>query len=250
MLVIRPEQMEAFEQAALRNFEQRAAEHLRETFPKHARFLGEGGVRDVVRHGLEKARGYGFSSERGFLLYLELMLLVGGGFDEDPQLPWAAQVLSSQSSAEPERLEALRARAAEYFERVAGAKGEHIDRALEKLRQTPVEGFRQSGGSDFATYMRTRLQMLYPEKCAGLGEEGVRALIRQGVEFARSHRLTTERGVVTSTVLMFFLGSGFASDPQFPWAAAILDDPALTDPPARADRLYAAAKDFLERWLA
>jgi len=251
VLRIRREQMDALDEAAMRRFEQRAIQHLKETFPKHARFRGEEGLRNTVRSGLERARQRGLASERGLLLYLELMVMLGSGFDADPQLPWASIILSDQSMGdEATRVDRLLERSREYFERVAGPKGEHIDRALQRVRQAPVEGFVASGGGDFDAYMRAKLTSIYPEKCADLGEAGVRALIRAGVEFARSRDLTTERGVVVSIVLMLFLGSGFAQDPQFPWAARVLADPALQDPSARADALYAAAKEYLERWLA
>lgn len=250
MLQIRQEQMEVLEQAVLRNFERRAMRHLQESFPKHARFMGEAGLQKVVGHGLERARAHGLVSERGQLLYLDLMLLVGSDFDQDPQLRWAGEVLADQAAAEGDRVARLHAAATAYLERVVGPNGEYIDRALQKLRQTPVEGFVTSGGGDFETYMRARLEAIYPEKCAHLGEDGVRALVRQGVVCARSHGLTTERGVVTAILLMLFLGSGFATDPQFPWAAAAIKDPAAAEPSARAERLYAAAKDYLQRWLA
>jgi len=251
VLRIRREQMEALDQAAWRRFEQRAIQHLKETFPKHARFRGEEGLRNTVRSGLDRARQRGLTSERGLLLYLEQMMMLGSGFDTDPQLPWASFILSDQSIGdEAARVERLLERSREYFERVAGPRGEHIDRALQRVRQAPVEGFVASGGGDFDAYMRAKLNAIYPEKCADLGEEGLRALVRQGVEFARNHDLTTERGVVVSIVLMLFLGSGFAEDPQFPWAAQVLADPALKEPSARADRLYSAAKEYLERWLA
>ncbi len=250
MLQIRPEQMEALEQAILRQFEQRAVRHVEEAFPKHARFLGNERVRQIVRLGLERARQQGLASERGLFLYLDLMFLLGADFARDPQLPWAAEILAAQDVPEPQLVDRLLERSKQYLERVVGPQGELIDAALQRVRQAPVEGFAASGGGDFEVYMRTRLSMIYPEKCLELGEEGVRGLLRAGVEFARSHGLRTERGVVISIVLLLFLGSGFADDPQFPWAAKALSDPSLTDPAARADRLHAAAKEYLERWLS
>jgi hypothetical protein len=49
---------------------------------------------------------------------------------------------------------------------------------------------------------------------------------------------------------MFILGSGFDADPQFPWAAAILDDPSVGHPDQQAQRLHLAAMQHLEKWLA
>lgn len=52
------------------------------------------------------------------------------------------------------------------------------------------------------------------------------------------------------TVLMFLLGSGFDTDEQFPWAAAVLEHGSIPDGAQRADRLYDEARGQLKKWLA
>src|SRR5262249_39606812 len=46
--------------------------------------------------------------------------------------------------------------------------------------------------------------------------------------------------------LIFMLGSDFDTDPQYPWAATILTDPAVTDQMVRADHLFQAVMRLLE----
>ena len=53
---------------------------------------------------------------------------------------------------------------------------------------------------------------------------------------------------VVYATLMFLLGSAFATDPAYPWAAAIVKDPGL-GAKEKARALIAAAKDHLERTL-
>lgn len=248
---IRREQMEVFEQAAVQGLEQRLFTHLQECFPKHCQVLGEAAIRALIRFGCDRAAHHGFTAEPGQRLYLDLMLLLGSHFDEDPQLPWAAEILADRSQPDQgARAQRLHAKACEYLDRALGPNNQHLDGALRQIRQETLEGFARSGAGSFENYMIMRLSMLYPEKCQYIREDCLRNLIQRGVSFARSYGLTTERGVVLSIALMFFLGSAFDTDPQFPWAAAVLNEPSIPDPPTRANRLYAEALAYLDRWLA
>jgi hypothetical protein len=250
MLIIRKEQMQVFEQAAVKSFESRMVEHLKKEFPKHSEAMGEGALQKVVRRGRERAAKYGLAGERSVRLYLELMLMLGSGFDEDPQLPWAADVLRNQGAGEETaRIDALYKKVGEYAHRTAGPKNEYLDRALRALPAEKLEGYIGSGAPSFEDYMLRRLGMLYREKAEAVGREPLRVMIARGVEGARRTRLITEAGVMLYVFLMFFLGSGFASDPQFRWASEILKDETLGEPAKKATRLHEAAMAYLGRFL-
>src|SRR5687767_9297821 len=96
MLRIRSEQITVFAEAALRNFEDRMVAHLENFAPNHSKILSEDEMRVVIRHGIKKAEDHGFTSERSIRIYTELMLMLGSSFDTDPQLPWAAELLSDE----------------------------------------------------------------------------------------------------------------------------------------------------------
>ena len=46
------------------------------------------GPRDFVQQALTRAALHGFTQPQECLRYLELMVVLGAGFNEDPQLPW------------------------------------------------------------------------------------------------------------------------------------------------------------------
>jgi hypothetical protein len=50
--------------------------------------------------------------------------------------------------------------------------------------------------------------------------------------------------------LMFALGHGFATDPQYPWISNTLYNSAVSDPDKRAERLYAKTMVYLDHVLA
>ncbi len=251
MLIIRKEQMDVFEAEAVRSFEARVAEHLKKKFPKHCEAMGDEALTKVVESGRERAATYGLQGERSVRLYLELMLMLGSGFDQDPQLPWAAAALGNRELGdESARIDALYRQVGEFAIRTAGPNNEYLNRTLSALPEERPEGYVGSGASNFEDYMLHRLTMLYPEKVEAVGREPLRVLIRRGVAGARRTGLTTEPGVILYVCLMFFLGAGFDGDPQFKWAADILNDKTLEEPDKKAARLREAATAFLKRFLA
>jgi hypothetical protein len=86
MLVIRHEQLAAFERARVDDFVERASGWLRERHPEPARPLGDDGVRATVRDAIARSARAGIVSEDGVLLYLRAMVEAGHDFDREP---WA-----------------------------------------------------------------------------------------------------------------------------------------------------------------
>ncbi len=258
-LKIRSEQVQVFEQAAVRNFEDRMIEHLKEFVPKHFKMLEEADFREIIQYGWERAKSYRLTSERSVRIYIQLVLMLGSGFDADPQIPWAAEILNDESGPdETERIDRLHDKAWDYADHVALDYGEaegDVDssRFVEKIRQIRRERneiLLSSDVPEFYKRMILEIKQTFPKKCAYIGELALRRLIQHAIETAKSYGITTERGVVLFSSMMFVLGSGFDTDPRLPWASAILNDSAIADQSKRVDQLLAGAVECLKRWWA
>ena len=249
MFRIRKEQVEALDKAAFQAFEERVAEHVKESFPKHAELCGEEAVRKVVRIGLERAQEYGIAKEGGLQLYIDLMFLLGSSFDTDPQLPWAAEVLSDTSIEESARLDRLFEHANDYMDEVSGPNNEFIDEAQGRILEESRRKVPREALSNLEGYLAGRLKFIFPEKCRYIGDDCLQAIVALGMDRAREQGLGTERGVLVLIGLKFMLGAGADEDPQFPWVSEILNDSSL-DVRERSDRLFEAATDFLKKWCA
>jgi len=97
MMTIRKEQKQAFVERELKDFEDRMVEHLVSVFPDSCEALGDPAVRRLIREGIARAARYGIESERGVCIYIDAMFAYGRGFDADPNLPWAARILTDPS---------------------------------------------------------------------------------------------------------------------------------------------------------
>ena len=92
MFRIRHQQLDEMVQARLEEYTIRLAGHLRKKFPEQSRMLGQDGLLDAARLGLERARGHGVSTEKDICGFTELMFRYGQDFDTNPDLPFAARI--------------------------------------------------------------------------------------------------------------------------------------------------------------
>lgn len=93
--------------------------------------------------------------------------------------------------------------------------------------------------------LAAHFQRHYPNECRRAGDAQLRYLISTGAERAALHGFETEIEVGLYINLMIILGCDFDRDPQFPWAAAQLDDDG-TEPRPRIDRLFRTTVEYLK----
>jgi len=134
MLIIRKEQIEAFEQVALKNFENEMFAYLEKNFPKNCEIHGETKTREIIRYGIEDAEVHGFTSERDVCMYINLMLMLGHCFYKDPQLPWASAIFNDENISPSIKIDRIYDKAMAYLDQVAGVNDENIKRALHRIR--------------------------------------------------------------------------------------------------------------------
>lgn len=93
MLTIRKAQMDALASEVVLDFEERALAHLCQASPEWRDAIEADQREQFVRHGLRRARKYGFETEFDVLRYLLAMQALGMQFDESPEHEWAGALL-------------------------------------------------------------------------------------------------------------------------------------------------------------
>lgn len=259
MLIIRKEQADVFKQIAFSGFENRMIAHLQKFTPRHFNILKEEDLRKVVRYGWEMARSRGFASERSVRLYIELMFMLGSGFDTDPQYPWEFQTVSGKMAPdESERIDQFHEKAWDLVDHAS------LDYTDGKGRVDPARltGKLRKLHSDLGTFSSREITPLalmnvdsllmeaFPNKYQYIGKNTVHFLITSAAETAKQYAVFSERGLATFVTMMFLLGCGFHNDPIFPWISEILNDPSFMDEAKKIDMLHAKALTFLERFWA
>ncbi|HEY3242218.1 MAG TPA: hypothetical protein VGM03_02615 [Phycisphaerae bacterium] len=106
---ISPAHLEAFSQQQQQRFEDEMVAYLTREHPAEAKKLGEPGMRDLIRQGIEKAKGYNIVLESDVARYIELMLTVSPDFD---QADGAPEILRRRRLSGMQKLDALENRQA------------------------------------------------------------------------------------------------------------------------------------------
>ncbi len=99
MLIIRDQQLQAL---ALETFEPWMVGHLEEFFPEDIAGLGPKTMSARIRVAVKQARQYGFVEDSQLCRYVDLTFILGPAFDQDPDLPWAAEILADRRVTDPE----------------------------------------------------------------------------------------------------------------------------------------------------
>lgn len=237
--------MGALRPVGLRSYEDELVAHFREFAPKHCEVIGDDFVREAIRLGFERSAQHGFALRGPVRSYIEHMFMFGSHFDTDPQVPWAAPLLADSETDEMARAELLYERTRAYLDRAAGPGNQYAIDALRAIRARAAQSIDVSAEA-FEEELLAEMKAMYPAKCACLGDEPLRKLIDDGRRGADELGGGTLRARVLVVVLGFALGSGFESDPLFPWVSRTLEDPRLDDPERRIERLEARALTYLD----
>jgi hypothetical protein len=248
MLVIRRAQLETLAQATRNRFEEEMVAHLKTFAPGQAAAAGEGGLRRLIRAGMERAGRYGFTLRGPVRLYLELMIVFGHEFDTDPLLAWAKRELRAGTGGELARADRLHAIALQYYAAVVGPNAEFKRRALRRLLREPVAQWLSGDLSDPG--VEAKLRSVHPEKCAAAGPEALPRVIAVARRRAREHGLPEASGGPLIAALLVGLGHGCLGDPVCPWLAASLRETDGLAGNQRADKLATRALAFASTVLA
>ncbi len=233
MMRISRSQFDAIAQAmAIESFEREMIAALRERAPGRAAALGSEALRRALRFGVRRARVHGVVNVGLLRTYVELMFELGGLFDTNPLLPWAAGALRDPDLAgEAARMDRLYQGARDYFLAV-GAPPDPRSPIREMLGDDLDDGRLLVEGSALDAMWRAR-----PGFYAHVGDRSLRDLVRRGPSEAARLGLGTVGGAALVVALSFVLGHGFAEDPLYPWIQATLEDASLATPVARVTRL-------------
>ena len=112
------------------------------------------------------------------------------------------------------------------------------------IRSAQMEVFRAKAHRAFADEMVEYLATFSPPLFATLSEASRYHVVELGIERAQGYGLSLRGPVRLYLELMVLLGSQFDTDPQYPWAAAVLNDPHALPEMQRAEQLYEHTMDY------
>jgi hypothetical protein len=104
---IRSETMKSFDQYIKDSFSVRMEAHLRQLYPEQIDRLSQKQLQSLIKDGLNGAEWYGIQSEEDTARFLELCVVLGNGFDAQPENAWARSILEEEGQPATDRLDAI-----------------------------------------------------------------------------------------------------------------------------------------------
>jgi hypothetical protein len=115
------------------------------------------------------------------------------------------------------------------------------------IRQDQFRALEGASIRSFETSMLDHAFGFAPRHCQILGRDGVFNVIRFAMRRAERYGLTWRGPIRLYLELVFLIGADFDTDPLLPWASTILNDPTIDNQMIRAERLYNAMYEYLDR---
>ncbi len=268
MLSVSQRQLDLIADVRMRDVHELLLARGQRLFPVDAALIGPDALSELAEHAMRRARKHGLEMTFDVFSYFDLMFALGSHFDVDPFLPWAASALSLAGEGS-ERLQLLREDALVWIEAATGEDGRPAVKAMVRARDLTVEDITQLRIGTVCTFtapfpdpdlaavdnvdrmqpsptvgetlerLRAFLTDVHPPKSRAMGIEAIEEGASDAMRRAQVAGLTSPLGQHLYVLLSYMLGSGFARDPLFPWAARALHDASGRD---RALLLYDAAK--------
>lgn len=247
-MIIRDAQIEALKQIAVENFALDMMRHCREFSPHLAKTLSDEQLEAAVNEGISRAGKYGFNLRGPVRFYVDLMIVLGSGFDTDPQYVWAAEILTREDEdlSQMQRSEQLYEKTQEFLEKVDGEENVHTRKALKDLRGKIQSGLTFHRGT-FEPDLLALMKEIHPKKYEETGEESLKKLIHDGKEKGRKqYGFNQARSVGLVVVLNFAFGHHFDKDPFLPWISRTLEKDGFETPEKKAEELERRALIWLD----
>src|SRR5262245_39325027 len=104
MLTIRHDQTNRLIESS---FVDRIAAHVDEYFPAQSQKLGPARLHDFIAQTLNNAYAWGIIDDGHLCQFVTLAVVFGPGFDNDPGVPWAAEILRDETLSPALRMKRL-----------------------------------------------------------------------------------------------------------------------------------------------
>lgn len=216
MLRIRDEQMQSMRKSLTEDVEDELFEDVKRYFKERHSAIGDAQTRVAVRHGMERANHYGFTSLRGLALYVTLAFVLGSHFDKNPLYPWAQKnLVEDRDLVETTRSHRFYNALRRYARSTRDETGIYNEPIL-RYPETPLPPY--SSDKTVEAYLIEQLRAIAPMQFEEAGEGLVEELVRVAMERAAERKILSAAGLSIYVPLTFLLGVGFDEDPQFPWA--------------------------------
>ncbi len=101
MLTIRKEQVQVFDELAMKQFIENMMIHVRKYFPIESKAMDDGQLRKNILEIIQRAGEYELITERDICKFLNISIFFGMDFDKKPENAWMLAILMDKKEPNP-----------------------------------------------------------------------------------------------------------------------------------------------------
>lgn len=249
MLVIRDDQMRAFETVQPETFKPRMVQHLANHFPEKSDMLGKEGLLELIDDGLMAAKDYGLETMYEVCCYIDIALMLGRGFNTDPLLEGIIRLSKCDAANATATIRNL-LQATHAFEQKIRKPGERFPlKTYQLLTDAPYEDIDSQLWPPPKGELWKFFGQIWPEKHRLVNSTRFEAFFRKAHQKAIGYGLPEKEGAGYYCLLMFLFGHDLDSDRQYFWLISILQNEAYVDKDYKLFCLHFTAQKYVEALL-
>lgn len=220
MIVLNENHKKQFAQDRLGLFTEEMVAYFSDNEKYYAELIGEDGLREVVKLGINRAKSHGITWQSPVRLYIHLMFHLGSYFDVDPLLTWARKTLENPdyAGAQQVRMNRVREQKILFFNDIYGENREHLKKIISRVYADVKSGNLPNRDIEINGYISSMMPNRFKEEN--------KALILDLVADTQRHLINLGMTRISSTVILTIMrilyGIGVPNDPLFPWVRNIL----------------------------
>ena len=115
------------------------------------------------------------------------------------------------------------------------------------IRKEQIAVFEEIAQKNFESELADHINKFIPKHAEAVGNDRLIETVGLGIERAREYGFTNRGPVKFYIEMMCLFGCDFDTDPQLPWAQAILRDEEIVDQAQRADALFDKMTEYDEK---
>lgn len=212
-------QFEQLKPNAFENYISELVTYCDKAFPYLKNTMGEQNLREILAQAINKAKESGFTQRGPVQFYINMQIVLGAGFETDPQYPWIYKNLERNNNLpQLERTDRLYLQTKEYLDKIVGEQEKYLFDCAHRLQSLTLDNM-DVGRKDYINNVHALLYKIYPQKYQATEKDTLTGLIKKGTEKAYyDYGFEQANHAAMIVLLMFLKGHQFDQDPFCAWA--------------------------------
>lgn len=211
MIEFNEEQNELLKSLSFKNYISEVVLHCKVMYPKLVPLQGRESFSLNIEKSIALAKNAGFTQRGPVRLYIDMMILLGFNFEQDPQYQRAKFNDMNNTSSQLEKSVMMYNVLEKYIDAIYGESNSFFEQSLVRLRNLDISNI-SDDNKNYRSNTHELLSYIHPQRYCLLGEGSVDNLISFSDENIKTDKIIRPNHKSYLVLIRFLLGSHFNND--------------------------------------